>query len=160
MQTCGERLLLKIAQTSKTSSPEPATPTSGHTAEPSSQLPPPQACSPHLVEHVRHVLLTAGLLGVAQLRCVSAGQQTLVSDQRHALVRDLVPLEVDLVVGTTWKRRGQLKTPRQSDLPSVTQRGSTQWVRFNVMVLLRAKNGEKKIPVLLHGESPLYSPFI
>lgn len=128
-------------------------------AEPFSQLPLPQARSPHLVEHVRHVLLTAGLLGVAQLWCVSAGQQTLVPDQCHALVRDLVPLEVDLVVGTTWKRRGQLKTPCQSDLPSVTQRGSTQRVRFNAMVLLRANNRENKTLVLLHGEARIPSKF-
>lgn len=41
LQTCGERLLLKIVQTSKTSFPELAMPISRHAAELFSQLPHP-----------------------------------------------------------------------------------------------------------------------
>lgn len=111
LQTCGEWLLPKIVQTSKTSLPEPAVLISRRAAEPFLQ--PPRA---HLVEHVGHILLTAGLLGVAQLRCVAAGQQALVAHQRHALVGDLVPLKVHLVVGTTWKTRAQIRMTQQSHL--------------------------------------------
>lgn len=70
-----------------------------------------QALSPHLVEDIRHVLLAAGLLGIAQLRRVPARQQALVPHQGHALVRNLVPLKVHLVVRTTCRRTGGLKTP-------------------------------------------------
>lgn len=70
-----------------------------------------QALSPHLVEDIRHVLLAAGLLGVAQLGRVPAGQQALVPHQGHALVGHLVPLKVHLVVRTTCRRRAWLKIP-------------------------------------------------
>lgn len=65
---------------------------------------PPLLCS-YLIKHIRHVLLAAGLLDVAELRGVLARQQALVPDQRHALIRHLVALKVDLVVGTTCKER-------------------------------------------------------
>lgn len=46
LQTCGERLLLKIIQTSKTSFPELAILNSRHAAEPFLQLPPPTGTQP------------------------------------------------------------------------------------------------------------------
>lgn len=64
----------------------------------------------YLVKHIRHVLLAAGLLGVAELRGVLAGQQALVPDQRHALIRHLVALEVHLVVGASCARERQRQT--------------------------------------------------
>lgn len=126
LQTCGERLLLKIVQTSKTSFPELAMPISRHAAELFSQLPHPRARSAYLIEHIRHILLAAGLLCVAQLRCISAGQQTLIPNQRHALVGDLVPLEVNLVVGTTCKRRARVRAVQERDLLGAARRGTAQ----------------------------------
>lgn len=70
-----------------------------------------QALGPHLVEDIRHVLLAAGLLGVAQLGRVPARQQALVPHQGHALVRHLVALKVHLVVRTTCRRRARVKIP-------------------------------------------------
>lgn len=58
----------------------------------------------YLIKHIGHVLLAAGLLGVAELGGVLAGQQALVPDQRHALVGHLVALEVHLVVGAACER--------------------------------------------------------
>lgn len=62
----------------------------------------PSQC--YLIEHIRHILLAAGLLGIAELRGVLARQQALITDQRHALIGHLVPFKMDLVVGTTCKR--------------------------------------------------------
>lgn len=72
------------------------------------------ACPPsyfYLVKHIGHVLLAAGLLGVAELGGVLARQQALVTDQRHALIGHLVPFEVDLVVGTPCKRQTFRENP-------------------------------------------------
>lgn len=63
------------------------------------------ACRYYLIKHIRNILLAAGLLGVAELRGVLTRQQTLVSDQCHALVGHLVPFKVNLVVRTTCKRK-------------------------------------------------------
>ena len=65
----------------------------------------------YLIKHIRHVLLAAGLLGVAELRGVLAGQQALISDQRHALIGHLVPFKVHLVVGATCKRETFSENP-------------------------------------------------
>lgn len=55
----------------------------------------------YLVEDVWHVLLRAGLLSVAQLGSVFAGQQALVSHQGHALIGHLVSFKVNLIIWTT-----------------------------------------------------------
>lgn len=65
----------------------------------------------YLIEHVGHVLLAAGLLGVAELGGVLAGKEALVADQRHALIGHLVPFKVDLVVGTTCERETFMGNP-------------------------------------------------
>ena len=67
----------------------------------------------YLIKHIRHVLLAAGLLGVAQLGGILARQQALISDQRHALIGHLVPFKVDLVVGATCKRKTFSEKPRE-----------------------------------------------
>lgn len=54
---------------------------------------------PCLVENVRDVLLITRLFNVAELWCIERRNQTLVAHKSHALVRDLVAFEVDLVVG-------------------------------------------------------------
>lgn len=58
-----------------------------------------------LVEHVRNILLTAGLLGIAELRGILTRQETLISDQCHALIGYLVSFKMNLVVWTTCKRK-------------------------------------------------------
>lgn len=125
---------------------------SRHVAEPFLRLPRAEPGGPHLVEDVGHVLLAAGLLGVAQLRRVPARQQTLVPNQRHALIRDLVALEVDLVVGTTWKRTGWLRKSHTNGFPSITWRDGTKRATLNTAASLTVKNGKIKLPVLLRRE--------
>ena len=51
-----------------------------------------------LVKHIRHVLVAAGLLGIAKLRGIFAWQQALLPDQQHALIGHLVPFKMDLIV--------------------------------------------------------------
>lgn len=63
----------------------------------------------HLVEDVWYVLLRAGLLGIAELGSVFAGQQTLVSHQSHALIGHLVTFKVDLIIWTTCTQNMHIK---------------------------------------------------
>lgn len=73
----------------------------------------------YLIKHIRHVLLAAGLLGIAELRGILAGQQAFISDQGHALIGHLVPFKVDLVVGATCKRKTFNENPLEDVQSSV-----------------------------------------
>ena len=100
----------------------------------------------YLIKHIRHVLLAAGLLGIAELRGILAGQQAFISDQRHALIGHLVPFKVDLVVGATCKR----KTFSENPLEDVQNKclSSSRICRTNSRVCVLGRI--KKVRLQLH----------
>jgi len=154
LQTCGERLLLKIVQTSKTSSPELTTLISRHVAEPFWQLPRSPGTQP--LPYRTHQAHTA--------RCWTPWRSPAPVHLGRAANTHLEPAPcTDSRPGTPRSGPGcrdRLEEKRLAETPprersaqrSSERHDSKSSAQHDCPVLLRAQNGEMKAPVLLHGK--------